>query len=77
MAGNICRCGTYARIRQAIHLAASGRTDAMAALPLQAAVASAPGAAGPPPAGAPVVPQGGRETPTESLNVSANPKRPK
>jgi isoquinoline 1-oxidoreductase alpha subunit len=22
MAGNICRCGTYARIRKAIHLAA-------------------------------------------------------
>lgn len=23
MAGNLCRCGTYARVRQAIHLAAS------------------------------------------------------
>lgn len=29
MAGNICRCGTYARIRQAIKLAATGQTDAM------------------------------------------------
>lgn len=29
MAGNICRCGTYARIREAIKLAATGRTDAM------------------------------------------------
>ncbi len=28
MAGNICRCGTYVRIRQAIKLAASGHTDA-------------------------------------------------
>jgi aerobic-type carbon monoxide dehydrogenase small subunit (CoxS/CutS family) len=26
MAGNICRCGTYQRIRAAIHRAASGRT---------------------------------------------------
>jgi isoquinoline 1-oxidoreductase alpha subunit len=25
MQGNICRCGTYQRIRQAIHLAAGGR----------------------------------------------------
>jgi isoquinoline 1-oxidoreductase alpha subunit len=25
MAGNICRCGTYVRIREAIKLAASGR----------------------------------------------------
>jgi aerobic-type carbon monoxide dehydrogenase small subunit (CoxS/CutS family) len=24
MAGNICRCGTYVRIRQAIHRAAAG-----------------------------------------------------
>lgn len=29
MSGNICRCGTYARIREAIKLAATGRTDAM------------------------------------------------
>jgi isoquinoline 1-oxidoreductase subunit alpha len=26
MSGNICRCGTYQRIRRAIHRAASGRT---------------------------------------------------
>ena len=26
MSGNICRCGTYVRIRAAIHRAASGRT---------------------------------------------------
>jgi isoquinoline 1-oxidoreductase subunit alpha len=26
MAGNICRCGTYLRIREAIHLAATGGT---------------------------------------------------
>jgi isoquinoline 1-oxidoreductase alpha subunit len=24
MTGNVCRCGTYLRIRQAIHLAANG-----------------------------------------------------
>jgi isoquinoline 1-oxidoreductase alpha subunit len=24
MAGNICRCGTYARVRSAIHAAANG-----------------------------------------------------
>jgi isoquinoline 1-oxidoreductase alpha subunit len=29
MSGNICRCGTYVRIRQAIKLAAIGKTDAM------------------------------------------------
>lgn len=28
MAGNICRCGTYVRIREAIKLAATGKTDA-------------------------------------------------
>ncbi|MEO6725531.1 MAG: (2Fe-2S)-binding protein [Blastocatellia bacterium] len=27
MKGNICRCGTYQRIRQAIHLAANGRAN--------------------------------------------------
>jgi len=27
MAGNICRCGTYVRIREAIKLAASGRSS--------------------------------------------------
>jgi isoquinoline 1-oxidoreductase alpha subunit len=28
MSGNICRCGTYARIREAVKLAAYGRSDA-------------------------------------------------
>lgn len=27
MSGNICRCGTYYRIRKAIHLAASGKIN--------------------------------------------------
>jgi isoquinoline 1-oxidoreductase alpha subunit len=27
MSGNICRCGTYVRIREAIKLAASGRSS--------------------------------------------------
>ena len=27
MRGNICRCGTYQRIRQAIHLAANGSAN--------------------------------------------------
>lgn len=31
MAGNICRCGTYARIRKAIHLAATMQKDGMKA----------------------------------------------
>jgi isoquinoline 1-oxidoreductase alpha subunit len=26
MNGNVCRCGTYVRIREAIHLAANGGT---------------------------------------------------
>jgi isoquinoline 1-oxidoreductase subunit alpha len=34
MAGNICRCGTYARIREAIKLAATGRTTAMHTIPI-------------------------------------------
>jgi isoquinoline 1-oxidoreductase alpha subunit len=33
MSGNICRCGTYARIREAIKLAATGRCAAMATIP--------------------------------------------
>ena len=28
MTGNVCRCGTYVRIREAIHLAANGRRKA-------------------------------------------------
>ncbi|MET0331826.1 MAG: (2Fe-2S)-binding protein [Dyella sp.] len=32
MAGNICRCGTYVRIREAIKLVATGHTDAMRTL---------------------------------------------
>jgi isoquinoline 1-oxidoreductase alpha subunit len=28
MSGNLCRCGTYLRIRQGIHLAASGKLNA-------------------------------------------------
>lgn len=33
MAGNICRCGTYVRIREAIKLAATGHTDALKVIP--------------------------------------------
>ncbi|WP_158913451.1 (2Fe-2S)-binding protein [Caulobacter sp. S45] len=36
MSGNICRCGTYARIREAIKLAATGRTTAMPTVPIAA-----------------------------------------
>lgn len=32
MSGNLCRCGTYPRIREAIKLAATGKTDAMRTL---------------------------------------------
>lgn len=32
MAGNICRCGTYVRIREAIKQAATGHSDAMPVL---------------------------------------------
>jgi isoquinoline 1-oxidoreductase alpha subunit len=32
MSGNICRCGTYVRIREAIKLAATGQSDAMATI---------------------------------------------
>jgi isoquinoline 1-oxidoreductase alpha subunit len=41
MAGNICRCATYLRIRAAIKQAATGRRDVMQAIAPQ----SAPGAA--------------------------------
>jgi isoquinoline 1-oxidoreductase alpha subunit len=33
MAGNICRCGTYVRIRQAINQAATGQNVAMKTIP--------------------------------------------
>jgi len=36
MSGNICRCGTYARIREAIKLAATGRSTAMPTVPIAA-----------------------------------------
>jgi isoquinoline 1-oxidoreductase subunit alpha len=38
MAGNICRCGTYVRIREAIKLAATGHSDAVMPMIPQAAV---------------------------------------
>jgi isoquinoline 1-oxidoreductase alpha subunit len=34
MSGNICRCGTYARVREAIKLAATGHCAAMPTLPV-------------------------------------------
>ena len=40
MAGNICRCGTYVRIREAIKLAATGGTDALQVLPDDASMPS-------------------------------------
>jgi isoquinoline 1-oxidoreductase alpha subunit len=36
MSGNICRCGTYVRIRQAIKLAATGQTTAARPIPVVA-----------------------------------------
>ena len=36
MSGNICRCGTYVRIREAIKLAATGQTTAEKPLPVAA-----------------------------------------
>ncbi len=44
MSGNICRCGTYVRIREAIKLAATGRTDAMQTIPLSPPAQSPPAA---------------------------------
>jgi isoquinoline 1-oxidoreductase alpha subunit len=38
MAGNICRCGTYVRIREAVKLAATGHSDAVRPMILLAAV---------------------------------------
>ncbi|MES5048194.1 (2Fe-2S)-binding protein [Rhizobium nepotum] len=35
MSGNLCRCGTYPRIREAIKLAATGKTDAVRTLVIQ------------------------------------------
>ena len=37
MSGNICRCGTYVRIRAAIKQAASGKADVMQTIPAGAA----------------------------------------
>ncbi len=42
MAGNVCRCGTYLRIRQAIHRAASIASSSIAR-PAQSAALAAPG----------------------------------
>jgi isoquinoline 1-oxidoreductase alpha subunit len=36
MSGNICRCGTYVRIREAIKLAATGQTTAYRPIPIAA-----------------------------------------
>jgi isoquinoline 1-oxidoreductase alpha subunit len=47
MSGNICRCGTYARIREAIKQAATGHSDASPTLPNVAPGAAAPAAAAP------------------------------
>jgi isoquinoline 1-oxidoreductase alpha subunit len=47
MSGNICRCGTYVRIRQAIKQAATGKAVAMQTI-ADAAPATAAGAAGRP-----------------------------
>ena len=41
MSGNICRCATYLRIRQAIH-AAAGTTPAGTTSPTAAAMSGAP-----------------------------------
>lgn len=40
MSGNICRCGTYVRIREAIKLAATGQTTADRPIPVAPAPAS-------------------------------------
>jgi isoquinoline 1-oxidoreductase alpha subunit len=48
MSGNICRCGTYVRIREAIKLAATGKSGAMATLPITAP--AEPGQTAPSPA---------------------------
>jgi isoquinoline 1-oxidoreductase alpha subunit len=79
MSGNICRCGTYARIREAIKLAATGRTDAMPTVPIAMSgeASSSTPSAGPPPANAPATPQPVSRTPSEGLMVSANPQAPK
>ena len=47
MSGNICRCGTYVRIRQAIKQAATGKAMAMQTI-ANATPATAAGAAGQP-----------------------------
>jgi isoquinoline 1-oxidoreductase alpha subunit len=38
MSGNICRCGTYVRVRQAIKQAATGEKVAMQTIPNDAEV---------------------------------------
>jgi isoquinoline 1-oxidoreductase alpha subunit len=74
MTGNICRCGTYARIRDAIKLAARQQPVSAKVLPLASTVAAGPGTAGPPAKDAPVGAPTSNKTPTESLNESATPK---
>jgi isoquinoline 1-oxidoreductase alpha subunit len=38
MSGNICRCGTYVRIRAAIKQAATGKTEILQAIAPEGAV---------------------------------------
>jgi isoquinoline 1-oxidoreductase alpha subunit len=77
MAGNICRCGTYVRIRAAIKQAATGQRVAAQTLPVDAAAAqpqAVPGAAGPPPAATPPATQPQPKPPTEGPAGAVRPK---
>jgi isoquinoline 1-oxidoreductase alpha subunit len=66
MSGNICRCGTYSRIRDAIKLAAYGHSNASSVEDFHAAQPShGQGRDGVSPAAAP----DGRSTPTEGLTT--------
>lgn len=72
MAGNLCRCGTYARIRAAIKQAATGERTAMQVIP-DGAVASGHGQGGEP---AQTPPQKEPSLPDEGPAGAVKPKRP-
>jgi isoquinoline 1-oxidoreductase alpha subunit len=60
LGGHICRCGTYSRIRKAVHLAAATMPPAPApAAPAKGAPKSAPKKGAAPPKGAPAPKKGG------------------
>jgi isoquinoline 1-oxidoreductase alpha subunit len=59
LGGHICRCGTYSRIRKAVHLAAATMPAPAPVAPAKGAPKSAPKKGATPPKGVPAPKKGG------------------